>query len=311
MRILYISELDKSCKNSTTEILSQLYPKKSYAAKGENNQAGNTRNELIQFDLTASDPNELLAKYFTRGPFDLIVGEGLGATFALIIGRAQGCRTLLISPLYPIKQYFPMVYPDYQYKEELWEFEHERICWDSGWKSLENIFVLIGKDDDMADTRRSQGYFYKGNCVYVPGGHSLSGNEFYEALEMLASSPELDSNAIRERIKQYNEEHSTSNSRLRSETVNEDEPENSPEKLEEPQETVQIIDIDGSNGNIIINWKRNTESRAQTLFLYFENGEWFKDTSTGRPNPEDIDEEITRKALPLLVANAKVAPHEL
>lgn len=122
-------------------------------------------------DYAAEDPNAILLKSMLSGPYDLVVGTGFGGVLALIVGRATGVRTVLVNPMYPIGRYLPTELPGYEHKRILCGYEHGRICWDADRTSLSNVFLVLGRDDDVTDTARTPAYFYPGNSRFVEGGH--------------------------------------------------------------------------------------------------------------------------------------------
>ncbi len=122
-------------------------------------------------------PGEFLLKLMCA-KYDLIVGHGFGGLLALIIGRATGIKTILINPMYPANRYWQEFYPDYEYKSFIWSISDSEICWDTHGESTENVYLILGKDDDLIDTETTDKYLTSGNSFYVEGGHWPSGDDF-------------------------------------------------------------------------------------------------------------------------------------
>lgn len=133
------------------------------------------------YDLDAEDPAAILLDSMVLGPYDLIVGTGFGGVLALLAGRATGVRTVLVNPMFPIQRYLPEVLPDYEYCKTLERYEYGEICEDTKRYSLKNVFLILGKDDDITDTARTPAYFRRGNSRFVEGGHSPCGEDFVKA----------------------------------------------------------------------------------------------------------------------------------
>ena len=115
-------------------------------------------------------PGELLLKLM-NDKYDLIVGHGFGGLLALIMGRATGAKAILINPMYPASRYWADLYPDYEYQSFIESITERSICWDTHGETTTNVFLILGKDDDLIDTATTDKYLTKGNSFYVEGGH--------------------------------------------------------------------------------------------------------------------------------------------
>ncbi len=96
-------------------------------------------------------PAELLFD-LVNAKHELIIGHGFGGLLALIIGRATGAKTILINPMYPASRYWDDLYPDYEYKSFIENITEKDICWDTEGETTDNVFLILGKDDDLIDT---------------------------------------------------------------------------------------------------------------------------------------------------------------
>lgn len=128
--------------------------------------------------------------------YDLIVGHGFGGLLALVIGRATGTKTILINPMYPASRYWSEFLPDYEYKSFLEKITEREICWDTYGATTENVFLILGRDDDLIDTATTDKYLTRGNSFYVEGGHWPSGDDFVLKFGELTGGIEPDGGII-------------------------------------------------------------------------------------------------------------------
>ena len=117
--------------------------------------------------------------------WDLIVGHGFGGVLALYIGRATNVKTILINPAYPASRYWSYDLTDYEYKKLIEEITEKNICWDTGRDTVKNVYMILGRDDDVTDTTTSDKYLRRKNCFYVDGGHWPSGMDFSRVFKKL------------------------------------------------------------------------------------------------------------------------------
>ncbi len=147
------------------------------------------------------NPAELLMQLMTER-YDLIVGHGFGGVLALYIGRATNVKTILINPAYPASRYWPYDLSDYEYKELIENSTEKHICWDTKSETTKNVFMILGRDDDVTDTTTSNKYLCGKNCFYVDGGHWPSGIDFSKVFKKLVlgdSFEDLDEDQIAEK----------------------------------------------------------------------------------------------------------------
>lgn len=164
MKILNFHDLGENGENACCSELLKYWPEEQIVSR--------------TYDLDTEDPAAILLDSMVLGPYDLIVGTGFGGVLALLAGRATGVRTVLVNPMYPIQRYLPAELPDYKYGNVLIGYEHKKICWDTGRGSLKNVFLILGRDDDITDTERTPAYFFRGNSRFVEGGHFPNGEDF-------------------------------------------------------------------------------------------------------------------------------------
>ena len=162
MNILNLCDINDEAKNIYYEELLKYYSKDQIYSRGH--------------DLK-DHPGELLFNLISA-KYDLIIGHGFGGLLALIIGRATGAKTILINPMYPASRYWPDVLPDYEYKSFIENITEKQICWDTHGETTENVYLILGKDDDLIDTATTDKYLTQGNSFYVEGGHWPSGEDF-------------------------------------------------------------------------------------------------------------------------------------
>ncbi len=124
------------------------------------------------------NPAELLLQLMTM-TFDLIVGHGFGGVLALYIGWVKKVKTILINPAYPASRYWSTSddLADYEYRKLIEKITEVVIC-NTELETIKNIYMILGRDDDVTDTTTSNQYLDSKNCFYVDGGHWPSGADF-------------------------------------------------------------------------------------------------------------------------------------
>ncbi len=160
----------------------------------------NTHIVSIAFEKD-KNPAELLMQLMTE-TYDLIVGHGFGSLLALYIGRATKVKTILINPAYPASRYWSDDLADYEYKALIEKNTEDVICWASELETIKNVYMILGRDDDVTDTTTSDKYLVRKNCFYVEGGHWPSGADFSKIFKKLAlgdSFEDLDEDQIAEK----------------------------------------------------------------------------------------------------------------
>ena len=155
MRILNICDINDDAKNIYHKELLKYF---------EDQQI-----DSVKYD-PKDNPGEFLLDLI-RVNYDLVVGHGFGGLLALIVGRTTGARTILINPMYPASRYWSVFLPDYEYQAFIQHMTDHEISCDINGMTTKNIFLLLGKDDDLIDTATTDKYFTKGNSFYVAGGH--------------------------------------------------------------------------------------------------------------------------------------------
>jgi predicted esterase YcpF (UPF0227 family) len=175
---IYYKELQK-CFGSNTKIISVVFEKDT-------------------------NPAELLLQLMTE-TYDLIVGHGFGGVLALYIGRATKVKTVLINPAYPASRYwFIDDLADYKYQELIEKYTEEATCRDYKYETTKNVYMILGRDDDITDTTTSNKYLVRKNCFYVDGGHWPSGADFSKIFKKLVlgdSFEDFDEDHIAEKRK--------------------------------------------------------------------------------------------------------------
>lgn len=147
------------------------------------------------------NPAELLMQLMTER-YDLIVGHGFGGVLALYIGRATNVKTILINPAYPASRYWSDDLADYEYQELIEKITERDICWDTKRETTKNVYMILGRDDDVTDTTTSNKYLRSKNCFYVDGGHWPYGADFFSVFKNLVlgdSFKDLDEDEIAEK----------------------------------------------------------------------------------------------------------------
>ena len=162
MNILNFCDINDECENLYYNELLKYYDENDIST--------------IKYDLKVN-PAEYLLDLMNE-KYDLIVGHGFGGLLALVIGRVTGTKTILINPMYPASRYWSDLCPEYEYKCYMERVTERSICWDTSGKTTENVYLILGKDDDLIDTSTTDKYLTWGNSFYVEGGHWPSGEDF-------------------------------------------------------------------------------------------------------------------------------------
>ncbi len=340
MRILYIADLGEDIKKSKAD------PDSLYGQLLKNCQDGETRLEIIADDLATTDPAHILAKCLLNGTPDLIVGQGFAAVFALLIGRATQSRTILLNPKYPAYRYLPYEIPDYEFSDLLASFEFKKLCWDDPKTTLNNVFVILGEDDDVIDAKRTDKYFVSGNCFYVRGGHNPKGDDFKDIFKNFVTHVFDDPEDIRKMLDTYKNEGAFEKAEESpidwnaadqgdDETSDEDK---SPEIVvlpgndrivvdvsaelifsddEEKKEKdafdlnrVKVDEVTSEDGNIVIKWHlEDIEYLTHVLYLFYKDGTWYRDEEGGLPSKTYILEAVLSKAAKKFLEQTEITDH--
>lgn len=269
-------------------------------------------------ELITESPVEVLNRYvFTHNRPEFVVGKGFGAFFALLIGMTRGCRTILINPMYPISRYLSQNLPDYKFEDQLSSYEFERICGSKTKKAeQDNVFVVLGEDDDVIDAKRTSSYFIRENCVYIPGGHDPDEENLNEVLGFLFTNPSLSPDQIRTGLAAYretggfsisgnqHEESGLTDSAPKFEYDKEQDEDESSLELE----TIVIEDVQSENGNFTIRFLIGENETAHCFYIYYENGAWYRDTDSGYEWKMPIVREVMKRASEVF-AEQTVATH--
>ena len=255
------------------------------------------------YNLAEENPASVLLDCMTSGPYDLIVGTGFGGVLALLAGRATGVRTILVNPMYPIQQYLPTELPDYDHGSTLEKYEHNKICWDTKRDSLKNVFLILGRDDDITDTARTPYYFYKGNARFVEGGHFPDGEDFVQAFGELSGGVAKETSETEEG-EQYASEGGIV---IDMKMIGVEEGPSDSEYLRD----MEVDDVDTSNGHIVIYWSHHDEKpKEHALYLYYADGKWRRDEEDGFGMSEERAAMILSKASGQIITQTDYAKHD-
>lgn len=248
----------------------------------------------LTYDLEREDPAAILFDSMAHGPFELIVGTGFGGVLALLAGRATGARTVLVNPMYPIRRYLPSELPDYGYGDAL--FLHEQyLISDVPAETLGNVFLILGRDDDVTDTARTPAYFRPGNSRFVEGGHHPEGEDFTKAFG------ELTGGILASR------EGSVEGDECDPDFTDADRPEGGDLLYED----VRVDDVDASDGHIVVNWSLPGEAPgSRALYLFYADGKWRRDEEDGRSLDEAWASAVLRKASGPIIARTEPVRHD-
>lgn len=299
MRILNIHDLGEDGRNTCYNELLKYWDSKQIISR--------------TYDLATKDPAAILLDSMANGPYDLIVGAGFGGVLALLAGRATGVRTVLVNPMYPIQRYLPVELPDYEYGDMLAGYEHGKICWDTERESLRNVFLILGRDDDITDTARTPAYFYEGNSRFVEGGHIPDGEDFVRAFGELTGGIAPAEGELAEETD--GQRGGATEGSIVSEgglvidmkmICTSDENSNL-----EKFEGMRIDEVDTSDGHVVIRWSLpDEEPKERVLYLYYANGKWRRDEEGGFSCGERVAALVLKNASEQIIAQTEQTEHD-
>ena len=266
------------------------------------------------YDLATENPAAILLDSMVYGPYDLIVGTGFGGVLALLAGRATGVRTVLVNPMCPIQRYLPAELPNYEYGGMLAGYEHGKICWDkSDRPSLRNVFLILGRDDDITDTARTPAYFHEGNSRFVEGGHFPVGEDFVQAFGELAGGIALAGGEPTEETDSQRGDAAESSIAgegglvIEMKAVGFDDEESNLERFK----GMRIDEVDASDGHIVIRWSLpGEEPEERALYLYYADGKWRRDEEDGFSSGEGVAALVLKNASEQIIAQTEQTKHE-
>ena len=299
MRILNFHDLGEDGTNACYKELIKYWDSKQIVSR--------------TYDLATKDPAAILLDGMSAGPFDLIVGTGFGGVLALLAGRATGVRTVLVNPMCPIKRYLPAELPDYEYGDMLAGYEHGKICWDTERESLSNVYLILGRDDDITDTARTPAYFYEGNSRFVEGGHVPDGEDFIQAFgELVGSIAPAEGGRAEETDGQRKD---VTESPIACEgglvidmkAIYLGEEESNLEEFE----GMRIDEVDTGDGHFVIRWSLpDEEPKARVLYLYYADGKWRRDEEDGFSCGEGVAALVLKNASEQIIAQTEQTEHD-
>lgn len=142
-----------------------------------------------QIDFESCPPYDIIDRLSTMKRIDYIVGNSFGGFFAYVVSAKIGCPCLLTNPCIPPTKYIRELIPKYPNEsfEQLEEIT-ESFCLDNSTQMRSNVFVILGKDDDILDPDFTSGYIQNAEIYRINGGHRLAGAEFRSLFKKIAIS---------------------------------------------------------------------------------------------------------------------------
>lgn len=241
--------------------------------------------ESVKYSLE-DNPAEVLLKYSADRfrHYDLIVGCGFGAILAIAYSRMKDdrIRTILINPMYPLHKYLKEEMAKYKYHEMFTRLAYQDICWNK--KIVDKTYLILGRDDDVTDTARTAGYFYKENVHYVDGGHFPEGSDFSEVFAALLGVERKDASATKHKKDDVDQDDVITDEEndvvvdMTGKAYDEDfdDTEDETDKYAD----LEIDSINAENGNFEIHYHASAYGN-DILYLYFEDGKWKADCKEG------------------------------
>ena len=177
--IINIHGLYGTAENVNYKILSKLYP------------VSEIYSPQIQFENRS--PSSIMGELNAVKNIDFVVGNSLGGFFAYVLSAKRNCPCLLVNPCIPPTKY--MKDPSFGYPEkfldELKQLQesaeaikiHQPVC---------NTFVILGKDDEVLDSRFTKSYLKNVELYEIEGGHRISGTAFKKQMKEITHKMERD-----------------------------------------------------------------------------------------------------------------------
>ena len=177
--IINIHGLYGTAENVNYKILSKLYP------------VSEIYSPQIQFEDCS--PSSIMGELNAVKNIDFVVGNSLGGFFAYALSAKRNRPCLLVNPCIPPTKY--MKDPSFGYPEkfldELKQLQesaeaikiHQPVC---------NTFVILGKDDEVLDSRFTKSYLKNVELYEIEGGHRISGTAFKKLMKEITHKMERD-----------------------------------------------------------------------------------------------------------------------
>ena len=255
--------------------------------------------ESVKYSLE-DNPAEVLLKYSADRfrHYDLIVGCGFGAILAIAYSRMKDDRikTILINPMYPLHKYLKEEMAKYKYHEMFTRLAYQDICWNK--KIVDKTYLILGRDDDVTDTARTAGYFYKENVHYADGGHFPQDSDFSNVFASLLGMNSKDESTAEHKTKDREQDDSTFDEDNDIVIVEADDEDDKYADLE-------IDSINAENGNFEIHYHTSTYGRG-IVYLYFNDGKWKADIKDGLAISSKTLAAVLEKAIPSFVETVEL-----
>ena len=168
--ILNIHGLYGTAENVNYKILSKLY------------SASRVYSPQIHFEDRS--PNSIVAELKAIGDIDFIVGNSLGGFYAYVLSAKRNCPCLLVNPCIPPTKYLGELVQGYseEFLNELKQLE-EYVCGAKFYQPVCNTFVILGKDDELLDSKFTKDYLKNVELHEIDGGHRISGAAFRKLMK--------------------------------------------------------------------------------------------------------------------------------
>lgn len=177
--IVNIHGLYGTAENVTYKILSELYP------------ASEIYSPQIHYE--GRSPSSIMEELNSVGNIGFVVGNSFGGFFAYALSAKCNCPCLLVNPCIPPTKYMKepsFGYPE-KYLDELRQLDesaeaaknHLSVC---------NTFVILGKDDEVLDSKFTKSYLKNVELYEIEGGHRISGAAFKKLMKKIIHKMERD-----------------------------------------------------------------------------------------------------------------------
>lgn len=170
--ILNLHGLYGTAENTNYRILTELYSVSDICSP--------------QIAYEKRSPYNVIDELYTIKNINFIVGNSFGGFFAYIMGAELNISCLLTNPCIPPTKYIRELIPGYpegflQQLNELTEFAYNKRLYEKFCSTL----VILGKDDDVLDSKFTKNYLRNAEIYEIEGNHRLSGTIYKKLFEEL------------------------------------------------------------------------------------------------------------------------------
>ncbi len=170
--ILNLHGLYGTAENTNYRILTELYPVSEVYSP--------------QIDFENRLPYDIINGLYDLKDIEIIVGNSFGGFYAYVMRAELEIPCLLTNPCIPPVKYIRELIPEYPEKplqqlRGLTEPAYTKRLHETSCKT----FVILGKDDDVLDSKFTKNYLRNAEIHEIEGKHRLSGKEYKKLFKEL------------------------------------------------------------------------------------------------------------------------------